>query len=199
MLGDRVVIGIVELQMLGVIRAKAGAASYACIYVLSTGLEGMSIVRAWRQHGPAPLSPCPCCGQEDSASHGSMSETDGSVNSGSGSGATSGWVTDDMDETDDDAEGMADAVGGVVLWRFRLPMPLTAARLQGVCNTVEQQAVYQVQSLGTEGHAHVSSPEERAGMHGAPPASATAAAGDASQPDEPVSVRMWNEGNYSMA
>jgi hypothetical protein len=44
-----------------------------------------------------------------------MSETDGSVNSGSVSGASSGWVTDDMDDTDEEAEGMADAVGGFVL------------------------------------------------------------------------------------
>jgi hypothetical protein len=72
----------------------------------------MSIARA-------SYAPCSalrrCCGQDDGASHGSMSETDGSVDSGSGSGASSGWVTDDMEDTDDEAEGMASEVGGVVL------------------------------------------------------------------------------------
>ena len=80
----------------------------------------MSIARACYAPCSAPRR---CCEQDDGASHGSMSETDGSVASGSGSGASSGWVTDDMEDmedTDDEAEGMADAVGRVELWRFRL-------------------------------------------------------------------------------
>ena len=58
-----------------------------------------------------------------------MSETDGSVESGADSGASSGWITDDADDmedaddTDSGAGGMASAVGGAVLWRFLLQMP----------------------------------------------------------------------------
>ena len=54
---------------------------------------------------------------------------------------------------------------------------------------VAHQPSYQVQSLGTEGRADVSTPEEHAGIQSAAPAAAAMAdaVGDASQPDEPVS------------
>jgi hypothetical protein len=56
---------------------------------------------------------------------------------------------------------------------------------------------YQVQSLSTEGRAHVSAPEEQTGIQSTPPASAAAAAGDVSQPDNPVCTR--DEGIHSIA